>query len=64
MTEDELLERIAQLEFQNDQLISEMQYIDTLLRKIGFANGLQSVKEAARELAGDEGQSNEPTPPE
>lgn len=51
MDENELLERIAQLEFENDQLLSEMQDVDRLLRKVGFIDGLQSLKDAARELA-------------
>jgi len=51
MDEDQLLERIARLEFQNDQLATELEYVDTLLRTTGFAEGLQSVKKAARELS-------------
>ena len=47
----QLKERIAQLEFQNDQLVSEIQYLDILLRRIGFTQGLESVKCAAAEIA-------------
>ncbi len=47
---DKLLERIAQLEFQNDQLTAELEYVDQLLRSVGFADGLNSVKSAAQEL--------------
>ncbi len=46
-----LLDRIAQLEFQNDQLTAELEYVDQLLRSVGFTDGLQSVKAAAQELA-------------
>jgi hypothetical protein len=51
MENEDLHERIAQLEFQNDQLTSELEYIDQLLRSVGFADGLQSVKAAAQELS-------------
>lgn len=46
-----LHERIAQLEFQNDQLVAELEYVDQLLKSVGFAEGLTSVKAAAQELA-------------
>ena len=46
-----MLERIAQLEFQNDQLSAELEYIDKLLRSVGFSDGLVSVKAAAQELS-------------
>ncbi len=54
MGEDQLLERIARLEFQNDQLATEVHYIDSLLRTVGFAEGLTSMKKAARELTDSE----------
>jgi hypothetical protein len=47
----QLQDRICQLEFQNDQLVSELAYVDRLLRHIGFEHGLESVKAAACELA-------------
>ena len=46
-----LLDRLAQLEFQNDQLVAELEYVDQLLRNVGFTEGLHSVKAAAKELA-------------
>lgn len=45
-----LEKRIAYLEFVNDQLTTELRYMDTLLRSIGFPEGLETVKLAAREL--------------
>jgi hypothetical protein len=51
MQKQQLEERISQLEFQNDQLAAELEYMDTLLRSVGFENGLVSVKAAACELA-------------
>ena len=47
---EKLQERIAQLEFQNDQLTAELEYVDQLLRSVGFSDGLNSVKTAAQEL--------------
>ena len=54
MNNEELLEKLAKLEFQNDQLTAELEYIDSLLRTVGFADGLASVKAAAQELAEQE----------
>ena len=47
---EKLKERIAQLEFQNDQLTAELEYVDELLCSVGFTDGLSSVKVAAQEL--------------
>jgi len=57
MDERELRKRIAYLEFVNDQLVSEIRYVDELLRLVGFSNGLETVKVAAREMVDEEGQS-------
>ena len=46
----ELEKKVAYLEFVNDQLVSELKYIDRLLCSIGFPEGLETVKMAAREL--------------
>jgi hypothetical protein len=58
MGEEAMRERIANLEFQNDQLTAELQYVDQLLRSVGFTDGLASVKLAAQELSGYEHQQN------
>jgi hypothetical protein len=50
MDKNDLTEKIARLEFQNDQLITELEYVDSLLRNAGFSEGLSSLKSAAREL--------------
>lgn len=50
MDQSEALQRIAYLEFENDQLSAELRYLDKLLRSIGFPEGLTTVKEAALEL--------------
>ncbi|MCE5294155.1 MAG: hypothetical protein LLF94_06025 [Chlamydiales bacterium] len=49
-----ILERIAYLEFENDQLSSELHYVDKLLRAVGFTDGLSTVKMAAKELFEEE----------
>lgn len=45
-----LEKRVAYLEFVNDQLTTELRYVDTLLCSIGFPEGLETVKLAAKEL--------------
>lgn len=46
----ELYKRLAYVEFVNDQLSSEVAYVDGLLKDVGFCNGINSVKEIAHEL--------------
>lgn len=50
MTKQELLKKIAELEFANDQIQSELAYIDQLMRTVGFTDGLESLKATALEL--------------
>jgi hypothetical protein len=49
-----LEKKIAYLEFINDQLASEIQYVDRLLRLIGFPEGLETIKSAAQEVIEEE----------
>ncbi len=51
-----ILQKIAHLEFVNDQLSTELQYVDKLLRAVGFTEGLKTVKAAAQELFEEEKQ--------
>lgn len=48
--EEELKKKISELESLNDQLSAEMQYLDQLLRGVGFEEGLKTLKQAAQEL--------------
>jgi hypothetical protein len=48
--EEKLLKRISELESLNDQLQTEIRYLDKLLRKVGFNDGLNTLKAAAQEL--------------
>lgn len=50
MENKELYKRLAFLEFVNDQLTSEVAYVDELLKEVGFCEGLQSVKQVAHDL--------------
>ena len=45
-----LIKRISELESLNDQLASELRFLDDLLRKVGFDQGLTTLKSAAEEL--------------
>jgi hypothetical protein len=57
MDEEKLIKKIAQLESLNDQLISELEYLDAISRELGFQEGLKTLKAAAKELL--EEQKNE-----
>jgi hypothetical protein len=60
MDNKELIQKIAQLESFNDQLLAELESIDTLARQLGFNNGLTSLKSAAEELLKIEEEENPP----
>lgn len=45
-----MADRLAQLESMNDQLLSELRYLDQLARAVGFENGLETLKDAALEI--------------
>jgi hypothetical protein len=50
MTKSQLLKKIAVLESVNDQLSTEVSYVDQLMRLVGFADGLETVKVTAQEI--------------
>lgn len=50
MTKAQLKKKIAQLESVNDHLLTEVSYIDQLMKLIGFSEGIQSVKATAQEM--------------
>lgn len=50
MTKSQLLKKIAYLESVNDQLSTEVEYVDQLMRLIGFSDGLVTVKATAHEI--------------
>ncbi len=49
-TREEMIKRISELESINDQLLTEVHNLDDLLRKVGFDDGLKTLKYAAKEL--------------
>jgi hypothetical protein len=50
MENRDLEKEIARLESMNDQLLTEISYIDELLKLSGFSRGLESLKEVAIEM--------------
>ncbi|HNA62966.1 MAG TPA: hypothetical protein PKW79_07810 [Rhabdochlamydiaceae bacterium] len=50
MEKEKMLKRISELETINDQLLTEISYLDQLLKQIGFEQGLITLKAAAQEL--------------
>lgn len=50
MKKADLEKKIARLESINDHLLTELGYLDNLMRLVGFSNGLETVKLTAREL--------------
>jgi hypothetical protein len=56
MKKADLLKQVARLESVNDHLLTELGYVDHLMRLVGFAGGLETVKATARELCVEEGQ--------
>ena len=50
MNKEQLLKRVSELESLNDQLVTELRYLDGLLREVGFEEGLKTLKFAAKEL--------------
>ncbi len=50
LEKEKLIKHISELESLNDQLASELRFLDDLLRKVGFDQGLVTLKTAAEEL--------------
>lgn len=50
MTKKQLLQKIAFLESLNDQLSTELNYVDRLMRSVGFSGGLEGIKSTAQEI--------------
>lgn len=50
MEEQKLLKKIAKLESMQDQLMSELRYLNELTKKLGFSEGIKTLKSAALEL--------------
>lgn len=50
MSKKDLIRQVAHLESLNDHLLTELGYIDQLMRLVGFAGGIETVKLTAQEL--------------
>lgn len=50
MSREELEKKLAALESINDQLITELTFVDNLMKSIGFTHGLATIKGVAHEL--------------
>ncbi len=50
MKSKDLLKKLAKLETINDQLASELNYLQRLTHALGFAEGLKTLKAAAIEM--------------
>ena len=50
MNQKKLEKKVAKLESINDQLVAEIRYLDEIAIKLGFCEGLKTLKEAAIEL--------------
>ena len=53
MCEKALIKKIAKLESMNDQLQAEYNHLNKLLIKLGFEEGIATLKEAANEMLDD-----------
>jgi hypothetical protein len=58
MENEKMLKKISELETINDQLLTELNYLDQLLKQIGFEQGLITLKAAAQELIEEEKEHN------
>jgi hypothetical protein len=59
MTKEQMLKKISELESINDQLQTEIRYLDQLLREVGFEEGLKTLKFAAQELIEQDGRKED-----
>lgn len=57
MLKDELLKKLAELESINDQLQAELRDLDSLMKELGFPEGLQTLKKAAKEILEEDSES-------
>jgi hypothetical protein len=58
MKNQDLLNKIAKLESINDQLSSELNYLEKLTKSLGFSEGLKTLKAAALEMLEEDKKKN------
>ncbi|GAB4233904.1 MAG: hypothetical protein Tsb0021_13020 [Chlamydiales bacterium] len=54
----ELYHRLSKLETEQDYLITELQYLNELLQRIGFERGLETVKAVAEQIVSEQTKTN------
>lgn len=54
MHSSDLVKKLAELESINDQLQAELRELDRMMKELGFPDGLQTLKVAAKEVLEDE----------
>jgi hypothetical protein len=50
MNKAQLYKKLSRLESVHDLLLTELEYIDHLMKVVGFANGTSSLKKTAEEM--------------
>ena len=50
MQKEQMLKKISELESLNDQLLTELRYLNSLLIEVGFEEGIKTLKIAAHQL--------------
>jgi len=50
MDQESLLKKISELETINDQLVTEFNYLNKVLKQVGFEKGLKTLKMAIQEI--------------
>ena len=58
MDKQKLIQKVAQLESINDQLVAELEFLDNITKELGFQEGIKTLKSAAKELL-DEQQNDD-----
>lgn len=55
---EELKKSISCLQYANARLLQELQEADAILKRIGFEEGLKTVKQAAQEILRQKNENN------
>lgn len=56
---EELKKNISRLHYANARLLQELQEADTILKRVGFDEGLKTVRSAAEEILRQKHENNE-----
>jgi hypothetical protein len=50
MRKVDLHKKLAYLESINDMLVTELEHIDSMMKQLGFANGISTLKSTAEDM--------------